>query len=39
MSSKQACNTLVKDCPNLSETLGQDGQEDQNCLWKKSYEC
>lgn len=35
MSSKQACNTLVEDCPNLSKTLGQDTQEEQNCPWKK----
>jgi len=39
MSSKQADNTLVEDCPSLSETLGQGGQEDQNqsctssCPW------
>lgn len=35
MSSKQVCNTLVEDCPRPSETLGQDGQDYQNCPWKK----
>lgn len=35
MSSKQAYNTLVEDCPNPSETIGQDGQDYQNCPWKK----